>query len=86
MLNKFESAAATYREHIKKYPDDPDIDKSLFSLANIIDSDMHNYKEALCLYTKLIKTYPHSSYFEASLFARAQCLIKLGRTSKPKMI
>jgi tetratricopeptide (TPR) repeat protein len=70
MLNKFESAAATYRKHISQYPNDPDMDKSLFSLANIIDNDMHNYHEALVLYTKLIKTYPHSSYFNASLFAR----------------
>ncbi|MGB7567326.1 MAG: FecR domain-containing protein [Chitinivibrionales bacterium] len=79
MLNKSESAAATYREHIKKFPDDPDIDKSLFSLANILDNDTHNYKEALVLYTKLIKTYPRAGYIEASLFARAECLIKLGK-------
>jgi tetratricopeptide (TPR) repeat protein len=84
MLNKFESAAATYRKHISQYPNDPDMDKSLFSLANIIDNDMHNYHEALVLYTKLIKTYPHSSYFNASLFARAECLLKSGRNAEAR--
>jgi Uncharacterized protein conserved in bacteria len=82
MLGKFESAVATYKEHIKKYPDDPDMDKSLFSLANIIANDMHIYKEALVLYTKLLKTCPHSSYVEAALYARAGCLIKLGRIAE----
>jgi tetratricopeptide (TPR) repeat protein len=84
MLNKFESAAVTYKEHIKKFPIDPDMDKSLFSLANIIDNDMHNYKDALALYSKLMKTYPHSSYFNASLFARAECLLKLGKTAEAR--
>jgi tetratricopeptide (TPR) repeat protein len=84
MLNKYESAAATYRKHITQYPNDPDMDKSLFSLANIIDNDMHNYKDALVLYTKLIKAYPHSSFFNASLFARAECLIKLGRNAEAR--
>jgi hypothetical protein len=58
------------------------MDKSLFSLANIIANDMHIYKEALVLYTKLLKTCPHSSYVEAALYARAGCLIKLGRIAE----
>ena len=84
MLNKFEGAAATYKDYIMKFPNNPDIDKSLFSIANIIDGDMHNSKDALELYTKLIKTYPHGSYFDASFFARAECLLKLGRNAEAR--
>lgn len=84
ILNKFGSAVATYRQHIAKFPHDPDMDKSLFSLANIIDGDMHNYKEAFTLYSKLLKNFPNSSYFDPALFARSQCLFKLGRVDEAK--
>ena len=79
MLGKFDCAAATYRKFLKQYPSDPDFDKTLFSLADIVDNDLHGRQEALNLYGRLLNERPHSAYAEAAQFARAQCLIKLGR-------
>ena len=79
MLGKFDCAAAMYRKFLKQYPSDPDFDKTLFSLADIVDNDLHGRREALNLYGRLLNERPRSPYAEAAQFARAQCLIKLGR-------
>jgi tetratricopeptide (TPR) repeat protein len=85
MLNKFDCAAATYRNFLKDFQRDPDFDKALFSLADIVDNDAHGYQEALLLYGKLLTEHPQSPYADAARFARAQCLIKLGRTGEARM-
>jgi tetratricopeptide (TPR) repeat protein len=84
MLGKFDCAAATYRKFLKNYPSDPDFDKTLFSLADIVDNDLHGCQEALNLYGRLLNERPQSAYAEAAQFARAQCLIKLGRAAEAR--
>jgi outer membrane protein assembly factor BamD (BamD/ComL family) len=84
MLGKFDCAAATYRKFLKNYPSDPDFDKTLFSLADIVDNDLHGRQEALNLYGRLLNERPHSAYAGAAQFARAQCLIKLGRAAEAR--
>jgi len=82
MLQKFDSAAATYKLFLQKYPVDPDRDKILYYLAGIYEDDLDNCKEALRLYSQVITAFSHGNYYKAALFSRGECAAKLGRAAE----
>jgi tetratricopeptide (TPR) repeat protein len=79
-LGKYKSAAETYQEHIRTFPDDPDIDHSMFNLACILGRDMDDYEKAAGWYTRLLNSFHASKYRSAALFRRAECFMELGKT------
>ena len=81
-LGKFSVAAATYRKHIATFPDDPDIDRSMYNLACILGSDLDDCVKAVDWYSRVIRSYPASSYRPAALFRRAECLSQMGKTDE----
>ncbi|HAJ80726.1 MAG TPA: hypothetical protein DCO75_13255 [Fibrobacteres bacterium] len=85
MQDKLDDAVATYKVFLQRFPDDFDRDRSLFSLACIMDYDLNNYTEALKLYTKLIETSPNGKYYKSAIFNRADCSAKIGKISEARV-
>lgn len=78
-LNKFESAAKTYQRHIKIFPDDPDIDKSMFNLACILAEDFNECEKAAGWYSRLLDSFHASKYRAAAFFHRGECELRTGK-------
>lgn len=78
-LNKYKSAAETYRKHIATFPDDPDIDRSIFNLACIVGRDLGDCGKAAGWYSRLLNSFHASPYRSAALFRRAECYMQMGK-------
>ncbi len=81
-LNKFDIAAETYNRHIATFPDDPDIDKSMFNVACILDRDLNNCEKAAHWYSRLIDSFHTSKYRAVAFFRRGECELRLGKISE----
>jgi TolA-binding protein len=79
-LGKYKSAAETYLKHIRTFPEDPDIDHSMFNLACILGGDMGDCIKAADWYARLLNSFHASKYRSAALFRRAECYMQMGRT------
>jgi tetratricopeptide (TPR) repeat protein len=79
-LNKYKSAAETYRKHIATFPDDPDIDRSMYNLACIEGRDLGDCGKAAGWYSRLLNSFHASPYRSAALFRRAECYLQMGKT------
>jgi hypothetical protein len=80
--NKYKSAAQTYQKHITAFPDDPDIDHSMFNLACILGRDMGDCGKAAGWYSRLLNSFHASKYRSAALFRRAECYLQMGKTNE----
>jgi hypothetical protein len=80
--NKYKSAAETYRKHIATFPDDPDIDRSMFNLACIMGRDLGDCEKAAGWYSRLLNSFHASPYRSAALFRRAECYMQMGKTDE----
>jgi TolA-binding protein len=83
-LNKYDVAAETYERHIATFPDDPDIDKSMFNLACILAGDLNNCDKAARWYSRLIDSFHASKYRTAAFFRRGECEMQMGKTAEAK--
>jgi tetratricopeptide (TPR) repeat protein len=81
-LNKYDVAAETYKRHIATFPDDPDIDKSLFNLACILGRDLNECEKAARWYSRLIDSFHTSKYRAAAFFRRGECELHMGKTAE----
>jgi hypothetical protein len=81
-LNKYRSAAETYRKHIATFPDDPDIDRSMFNLACILGRDLGDCTRAAGWYSRLLNSFHASPYRSAAVFRRAECYLQTGKTDE----
>ncbi len=81
-LGKYKSASETYQKHIRTFPEDPDIDHSMFNLACILGRDMGNYEKAAGWYTRLLNSFQASKYRSAAFFRRAECYMQIGKMSE----
>jgi hypothetical protein len=81
-LNKYKSAAETYRKHIATFPDDPDIDRSMYNLAFITGRDLGDCGKAAGWYSRLLNSFHASPYRSAALFRRAECYMQMGKTNE----
>jgi TolA-binding protein len=80
-LHKYDIAAATYRRHIATFPDDPDIDKSMFNLACILDRSLNKCDNAVRWYSRIIDSFHNSKYRSAAFFRRGECELRMGNAS-----
>ena len=73
----YDEAAAVLEQSLKSYPNDPDNDQALYSLAKIYD---HRGETDTLLATldRLAKDYPHSAYRDEVQFRRGELLFSLG--------
>jgi tetratricopeptide (TPR) repeat protein len=78
-LGKYESAAETYKKHIATFPDDPDIDRSMYNLACILGQDLNRCEKAAGWYSRLIDSFHASKYRAAAFFRRGECELQMGR-------
>jgi tetratricopeptide (TPR) repeat protein len=78
-LKKYESAIETYKKHIQIFPDDPDIDRSMFNLGCILSQDIGSYTQAANWYSRLLDSFHASKYRSAALFNRAECYVQTGK-------
>jgi TolA-binding protein len=81
-LGKYKIAATTYRNHIATFPDDPDIDRSMYNLGCIMGRDLADCGKAVGWYSRLLGSFHASKYRSAALFRRAECLMQLGKTDE----
>ena len=81
-LNKYDVAAETYAKQIATFPDDPDIDKSMFNLACILGQDLNKYEKAARWYSRLIDSFHASKYRAAAFFRRGECEMQMGRKAE----
>jgi tetratricopeptide (TPR) repeat protein len=77
-LGKYKHAAETYKKHIKTFPQDPDIDRSIYNLACIYAWDLKKLDKAVYWYSKLITSFPKSKYKANAFFRRGECYMQLG--------
>lgn len=80
-LHKYDISAATYRRHIATFPDDPDIDKSMFNLACIFDRNLNKGDNAIRWYSRIIDSFHNSKYRAAAFFRRGECELRIGNAS-----
>jgi|WetSurMetagenome_2_1015567.scaffolds.fasta_scaffold00173_6 TolA-binding protein len=78
-LGKYDAAAETYERHIATFPDDPDIDKSMFNLACIMGKDLNDCDKAARWYSRLIDSFHASKYRAAAFFRRGECEVQMGK-------
>jgi hypothetical protein len=81
-LNKFGSAAETYAKHIATFPDDPDIDRSMYNLARILQIDLNKCEKAVRWYSRLINSFPAGKYYAAAFFRRGECELQMGKPAE----
>jgi tetratricopeptide (TPR) repeat protein len=81
-LAKYDIAAETYAKHIATFPDDPDIDKSMFNLACILAQDLNKYEKAARWYSRLIDSFHASKYRATAFFRRGECELQMGRKAE----
>lgn len=81
-LGKYKVAAATYQKHIATFPDDPDIDRSLYNLGCIMGRDLADCGKAAGWYSRLLNSFHASKYRSAALFRRAECYMQMGKTDE----
>jgi TolA-binding protein len=81
-LNKYDIAAETYKRHITTFPDDPDIDKSMFNLACILGRDLNECEKAARWYSRLIDSFHASKYRAAAFFRRGECELHMDKTAE----
>jgi TolA-binding protein len=72
-LAKYENSAETYQKHIAAFPDDPDIDRSMYNLACILGEDLNRCEKAALWYSRLIDSFRASKYRAAAFFRRGEC-------------
>jgi tetratricopeptide (TPR) repeat protein len=78
-LAKYENAAETYQKHIATFPDDPDIDRSMYNLACILGQDLNRCEKAALWYSRLIDSFHASKYRAAAFFRRGECELNIGK-------
>jgi TolA-binding protein len=78
-LAKYENAAETYQKHIATFPDDPDIDRSMYNLACILGQDLNRCEKAALWYSRLIDSFHASKYRAAAFFRRGECELNMGK-------
>jgi outer membrane protein assembly factor BamD (BamD/ComL family) len=78
-LAKYENAAETYKKHIATFPDDPDIDRSMYNLACILGQDLNRCEKAALWYSRLIDSFHASKYRAAAFFRRGECELNMGK-------
>jgi TolA-binding protein len=78
-LGKYENAAETYKKHITTFPDDPDIDRSMYNLACILGQDLNRCEKAARWYSRLIDSFHASKYRAAAFFRRGECELNMGK-------
>jgi len=76
---KYAKAVGTYQYHIDLFKSSDVVEKSVYTLANIMRLDIKDYHMAIKWYSKLLKEYPKSSYLGNALFERADCYEKLNQ-------
>ena len=77
ITGKYSKAIGTFRYHINLFKSTNLVEKSIYTLANILRIDVKEYKMAVKWYTKLLKEYPASKYYGNALFERAECYEQL---------
>ncbi len=82
ITGKYAKAIGTFQYHINLFKSSDVVEKSVYTLANIMRLDIKDYAMAVKWYTKLLEEYPGSSYYGNALFERADCYEKLNRHSK----
>jgi tetratricopeptide (TPR) repeat protein len=65
------------REHVRRFPKSPEIDQSLYYLAEITSHELNNCADAINWYARLVRA-PGSRYRENALFGLAECYTRLG--------
>ena len=73
ITGKYSKAIGTFRYHINLFKSSDLVEKSIYTLANILRMDVKEHKMAIKWYTKLLKEYSSSKYYENGLFERADC-------------
>jgi tetratricopeptide (TPR) repeat protein len=81
-LNKYKIASETYQKHIRTFPDDPDIDRSMYNLACILSRDLGDFGKAAGWYSRLLNSFHASKYRSAAFFRRAECSMQMGKTDE----
>lgn len=77
ITGKYAKAVGSYQYHINFFKNSNVVEKSIYTLANIMRQDIKDFQQAVKWYTKLMEEYPASKYFSNALFERAECHEKL---------
>jgi len=84
ITGKYSKAIGTFRYHINLFESSELVEKSIYTLANILRMDVKECEMALKWYSKLLKEYPSSKYYGNTLFERAECYEKLNKNEKAR--
>ncbi len=84
ITSKYTKAVGTLQYHINLFKSSPVVEKSLYTLANIMRLDIKDHVMAIKWYSKLLKEYPSSNYYGNALFERAECFEKTNNRTKAR--
>jgi tetratricopeptide (TPR) repeat protein len=71
-------AVRCLHEHVRRFPNDPEIDRSLYYLAYLTGHELHDCAAAAVWYLRIVDL-PGSGYRENSLYELAECYGRLGK-------
>lgn len=77
ITGKYAKAVGTYQYHINLFKSSNEVEKSIYTIANILRMDIKEYSQAVKWYSKLLKEYPNSGFYGNALVERADCYEKL---------
>lgn len=84
MTGKYSKAVGTYQYHVNLFKTSSAVEKSVYTIANIMRLDIKDYALAITWYTKLLKEYTSSNYYGNALFERADCYEKTNQHAKAR--
>jgi tetratricopeptide (TPR) repeat protein len=84
IAGKYIKAIGTFQYHINYFNNGPNVENSIYTIANIMRSDIKDYKMAVKWYSRLLKDYKLSGYFANALFERAECYEKINMYSESR--
>jgi tetratricopeptide (TPR) repeat protein len=84
ITGKYAKAIGTYQYHITLFKTSDQVERSVYTLANIMRQDIKDYTMAVKWYSKLLREYPSSIYFGNALFERADCYEHLNQPVKAR--
>ncbi|MGD9201201.1 MAG: PEGA domain-containing protein [Chitinispirillia bacterium] len=84
ITGKYIKAVGTFQYHINYFKNDPNIENSIYTIANIMRSDIKDCKMAIKWYSRLLEEHKLSSYYANALFERAECYEKISNNGKSR--
>lgn len=84
ITGKYTKAVGTFQYHINLFKTGDMVEKSIYTLANIMRLDIKDYHMAIKWYAKFLTEYPSSTYYGNALFERADCYEKVKQHAKAR--